>query len=80
MLLAIQETGDSTRGIASIKKPSDWDAIIAFADHPRTTFEEVRKHRPPKEKVDKALAAYLEQIKFRNCDINEGYLKALGLK
>ena len=71
---------DSTRGIASIKKPSEWDAIIAFADHPRTTFEDVRKNRPPKEKVDKSLAAYLEQIKFKNCDINNGYLKALGLK
>lgn len=71
---------DSTRGIASIKKPAEWDAIISFADHPRTTFEEVRKNRPPKEKIDKALTAYLEQIKFKNCAINNGYLKALGLK
>ena len=38
---------DSTRGIASIKKPAEWDAIISFADHPRTTFEEVRNNRPP---------------------------------
>ena len=27
-----------------------------------------------------ALGAYLEQIKFANCKINRGYLKALGLK
>lgn len=71
---------DSTSGIASIKKPADWDAISSFADHPRTTFEEVRNNRPPKEKVQKALSAYLEQIKFKNCEINAGYLKALGVK
>src|SRR3989440_923550 len=71
---------DATSCIASIKKPAEWDAIISFANHPRTTFEEVRNNRPPKEKVEKALSDYLEQIKFRNCGINEGYLKALGLK
>jgi len=71
---------DATSCIVSIKRPEDWDAIIAFADGPRTTFEEVRKHRPPKEKVDKALSDYLEQIKFSNCRVNQGYLKALGLR
>jgi endoglucanase len=71
---------DSTRGVTSIKPPADWDAIIAFADRPRTTFEEIRNDRPPGEKAAKALSAYLEQIKFNNCEINQGYLKALGLK
>ncbi|MDT7543107.1 MAG: endoglucanase [Acidobacteriota bacterium] len=71
---------DATSCVASIKKPAEWDAIIAFADRPRTTFEEVRNNRPLKEQVEKALAGYLEQIKFRNCEINEGYLSALGLK
>ena len=70
---------DSTSCIASINKPADWDAIVAFADHPRMSFEEVRNNRPPKEKIDKALAAFLEQIKFKNCKINEGYLRAIGL-
>ncbi|MDX6290285.1 MAG: endoglucanase [Blastocatellia bacterium] len=71
---------DATSCIASINSPADWAAIIAFADGPRTTFEEVRKHRPPKEKVEKALNDYLERIKFANCHINQGYLKALGLR
>jgi len=70
---------DAASCIVSINLPEDWAAIIAFADGPRTTFEEVRKHRPPKEKVKKALSDYLEQIKFANCRINQGYLKALGL-
>lgn len=71
---------DATSCLASINKPADWDAIAAFADHPRTTFEEVRKNRPPTEKVNKALAGFLEQMKFRNCTVNDGYLRALGLK
>ena len=71
---------EATSCVASIPTPADWDAIVGFAEGPRTTFEEVRKHRPPKEKVQKALNDYLERIKFANCRINHGYLKALGLR
>jgi hypothetical protein len=71
---------DATSCVASINRPTDWDAVSAFADHPRTTYEDVRKNRPAKEKVERALADYLEQIKFKNCKVNEGYLKALGLR
>lgn len=71
---------DATSSPVSINKPAEWDSIVAFADHPRTTYEDVRKNRPPKEKVTKALASLLENMLFRNCRINEGYLKALGLK
>ena len=71
---------EATSCVASIPTPADWDAIVGFAEGPRTTFEEVRKHRPPKEKVQKALNDYLERVKFANCRINRGYLKALGLR
>src|SRR5258708_24308072 len=71
---------DATSCIASINPPADWTAIVAFADGPRTTFEEVRKNRPPRAKVEKALTEYLDQIKFSNCRVNQAYLKALGLK
>ena len=71
---------DATSCIVSINAPVDWAAVIAFAEGPRTTFEEVRKHRPPKEKVEKALSDYLERIKFANCRVNQGYLKALRLR
>jgi aryl-phospho-beta-D-glucosidase BglC (GH1 family) len=71
---------EATSCPVSINSPAEWDTIVGFAEGPRTTFEEVRKHRPPKEKVQKALSDYLEQIKFANCRVNQGYLKALGLK
>ena len=71
---------DATSCLVSINRPVDWDAIVAFADHPRTTFEDVRKNRPPKEKILKALRDYLDGIRFQNCKINQGYLNALGVK
>src|SRR5947209_1031651 len=71
---------DAASCVASINTPPEWDSIIAFADRPRTTFEEIRKNRPPKEKIEKALAGYLTQTKFANCKINRGNLNALGLK
>jgi endoglucanase len=71
---------ESASGVVSVGKPEGWDSIVAFADGPRTTFEEVRKSRPPREAVKRALDAYLENIKVENCKVNEGYLKALGLK
>jgi endoglucanase len=71
---------DATSCVLSISPPEDWAAIVAFADGPRTTFEDVRKNRPPKEKVKRALSDYLEKIKFANCRINQGYRKALGLR
>jgi endoglucanase len=71
---------EATSSIVSINLPADWDAIITFAEGPRKTFEEVRKNRPPKAKVQKALNDYLERMRFANCRVNEGYIKALGLK
>jgi aryl-phospho-beta-D-glucosidase BglC (GH1 family) len=71
---------EATSCLVSINSPADWATIVAFADGPRTTFEEVRKHRPPKERTQKALSDYLERIKFANCRINQRYLKALGLR
>jgi endoglucanase len=71
---------DATSCVASINLPVDWDAIVTFANGPRTTFEEVRKNRPPQAKATKALNDYLERMKFANCKINQGYLQALGMK
>ena len=71
---------DSTSCVASVGLPDGWEAVASFADGPRATFEEVRKSRPPKALVERALADYLERMKLANCRINEGYLKALGLR
>jgi endoglucanase len=71
---------DATSCVVSIDTPAEWDAIVGFAEGPRTTFEELRKNRPAKGKVQRALNDYLERIKLANCRVNRGYLNALGLK
>lgn len=70
----------ATSCVVSINSPAEWDTIVGFAESPRLTFEEVRKNRPPRYRVKKALSDYLERMKFANCRINRGYLKALALK
>ena len=71
---------DATSCPVSINLPAEWDSITKFAEGPRATFEEVRKHRPLKAKVEKALKDHLEGMMVANCRINHGYLKALGVK
>lgn len=70
---------DSTSCVVSVPSPPEWGAIAAFADHPRTTFEEVRQQRPPQATVTQALSSYVENIKLHNCTINSGFVNALGL-
>ena len=68
---------DSSRGIVSFARPAEWEAIMAYAEGPRRTFEEIRKARPAPEVVQRALAGLLENIPFDRCTPNPGYIKAL---
>ncbi|KAF0150810.1 MAG: glycoside hydrolase family protein [Ignavibacteria bacterium] len=70
---------DSPRGMVQFAKTKEWDEIIKYAETPKKNFEEMRKAKPPREVVKKALSDLLENIKFKNCTANQGYLKALGL-
>jgi hypothetical protein len=70
---------DATTCIVSINRPAEWDTIVSFANTPHATFEDLRKSRPAKEKIQKALNGLLQEVRFANCKINQGYLKALGL-
>ena len=70
---------DATSCVASINRPGDWDEIVNFANSPRSTFEEIRKARPAREKTKNALGAFLENMKLPNCRLNRGYLNALGV-
>jgi len=70
---------DATSCVSSVNRPADWDEVVNFANNPRSTFEEVRKARPAKEKIKNALSAFLENIKLANCRLNRGYLNALGV-
>ncbi|MEB0260914.1 MULTISPECIES: glycoside hydrolase family 5 protein [unclassified Mucilaginibacter] len=72
---------DNLKGIMSFNVPDGYEDIINYTEAPRGTFEEIRKAAPAdREKIRKALWAFLESSKFVNCIPNKGYIEALGLK
>lgn len=71
---------DSNRGMVQFLKTKEWEEIIKYAETPKNNFEEIRNAKPCKEIIKKAFSDLLENIKFKNCSINGGYLKALGVK
>jgi hypothetical protein len=70
---------NSNSCFVSFEQTKEWEEIIKYAETPRKNFEEIRKRKPSPELVKKAFNDLIENIKFKNCKINPGYLKALGL-
>ena len=70
---------ESTRGIVSINQPEFFDLIIDFAENSSFDYGSIRDNRPDFEKVKSALNQYLENCKIKNCKVNDGYIKSLGL-
>lgn len=71
---------DSDRGMVQFIKTNEWEEIIKYAELPKKNFEEIRNAKPDREIVKKALSDLLENVKLKNCEINKGYLKALGIE
>lgn len=70
---------NSSSGIISFTQTEEWNQIINYAETQKKNFEDIRKAKPKKHIVEKAFRDLLENIKFKNCNINEGFLTALGL-
>lgn len=72
----------NTSAVVTITPPEGWDKIVAFAKLPSGTghVEERLKARPDQDTINRAFAGLLENIKLKNCHVNPGYLKALGMK
>jgi hypothetical protein len=68
--------------VVSIIPPADWGNIVEFAKLPRDTghAEERLKARPEQEMIVRAFAELLENVRLQKCRLNEGYLRALGMK
>ena len=64
----------------SIEQPENWDKVIEFTQSSRNSFDEIRKARPDQELMKKAMLQLLENCKFSNCKVNQGYIKAMGMK
>lgn len=63
-----------------IEQPENWDKVIEFTQSPRNGFDEIRKARPDQQLMQKAMLQFVENSKFSNSQINEGYIKAMGMK
>ena len=68
--------------VVSVVPPADWEKIVEFAKLSRGTghVEERLKTRPEQETIIHAFAELLESVRLQKCRVNEGYLKALGMK
>jgi len=73
---------EKASAVVRIIPPADWGKIVEFAKLPRDTahVEERLKARPTQETITRAFADLLESIRLQKCRVNEGYLKALGMK
>lgn len=70
----------TTSGMQAIPKPAAWDTIVNYTKKDRGDLGKIRNERPNQTVVKKAMMELLENMKFKNCIINEGYIKALGMK
>jgi endoglucanase len=64
---------DTSSTVVSISRPDGWDQIVAYADGKRVD-------KPPQALIDRAVAQYLDGIKFRNGTVRWSYLASLGLR
>jgi len=73
---------EKSSAVVSIIPPANWGEIVQFAKLPRGTAnaEERLKARPDQDTVTRVFAELLESVRLQKCRINEGYLKALGMK
>ncbi len=71
---------DSPKNIASIVMPKNFNLLIDYAEAPKNSYKEIRDLKVEREKIRQALKDFLEACKIEKCDLNTGYIKALGLK
>jgi hypothetical protein len=73
---------EKSSAVVSIVAPADWGKIVEFAKLPRDTahVEERLKARPEQETIARAFAELLENVRLQKCRLNDGYLRALGMK
>ncbi len=65
----------------SVEAPEGWrETIVAFAEAPRGTYNEVRAARPDQAEARRILDRFLENCRFENNRVETGYIESLGLK
>ncbi len=70
---------DSPRCMVTFDRPAGWDALVRYANGPRSTYAAIRAHRPHAEEVWKSLMEFVRLSRTDHNRVNQGYLDALGL-
>ena len=73
---------EKASSVVSFDKPVHWDEVIAYAKTARTTgnAEKEIAIMPPIENSRAAFRDLLNKVQLKNCRVNAGYVKALGLE
>lgn len=66
-------------GMVYMEEPANWQLVVDYAESDRRSFELIRKNRPNPELARAAFNGLIQQITFRNCIRDEGYIKSLGM-
>lgn len=72
-----KKLGDSC--MMGIERPEGWDAVVAFAEGPRSSYAELRENAPDREACRKALREFARNMRFENCTPQASYIKSIGL-
>jgi hypothetical protein len=66
--------------MVTVPEPENWNMVVQFTKADRSSFAKIREARPDQEIVKKAMTDLLENMKFKNCTRNAGYISAMGMK
>lgn len=66
--------------VATVKIPENWSKIQKFSQGSRINWKELRSTRPSNAEAQQILSEFLENVKIKNCSINDSYLQALGVR
>lgn len=69
----------NTSSMVGVPEPEGWQEIVKFAESPRLTYAEIREARPDINKSIEILNQFIENSRFENSIIQEGYVKAIRL-
>lgn len=73
-----KKLGDSC--MMGIDRPDGWDAVVAFAEGPRTGYADLRDNAPDREVCRKAMRQFIENCRLENCKPQQSYIKSIKLK
>ncbi len=66
--------------VVSIPLTPEYESIMKFADSDRSTYAGIRANRPVISVVEKAMRDFIANSVLSKCQVNKGYLDALGMR